>query len=130
MWDRYGQKRGIGQIPMHSIIEHEHVLWAAAVDNGLLRYNSEQDTWVRVPVKGDSPIITVAALSDGSLWVGSRDFVARSSDTGATWTIIGTTEAKQIHSAPNLIVEDSEGRIWVGSGEGLTYYDGTHWQTP
>jgi ligand-binding sensor domain-containing protein len=86
--------------------------------------------WARVPIEGNSLITTIAVLSGGTLWVGSQDFVARSSDGGKTWAKVGTTDAQQIHSAPSLIVEDSEGRIWVGAGEGLSYYDGANWVTP
>jgi ligand-binding sensor domain-containing protein len=130
VWDRYDQKRGIGAIPIYRIVEYDGVLFAAADDNGLLRYNPDRDMWVRVPIEGNSLITTIAVLSGGTLWVGSQDFVARSSDGGRTWAKVGTTDAQQIHSAPSLIVEDSEGRIWVGAGEGLSYYDGANWVTP
>ncbi|MDZ4717036.1 MAG: protein kinase [Roseiflexaceae bacterium] len=130
VWDRYDKKRGVGVTPIQRIVESDGVLLAAAADNGLLRYNPDRDLWVRVSIEANSPITTIAVLSGGTLWVGSQDFVARSSDGGRTWAKVGTTDAKQIHSAPSSIVEDSDGRIWVGADEGLSYYTGTEWITP
>jgi ligand-binding sensor domain-containing protein len=61
---------------------------------------------------------TAAWLDDGTLWAGSEDGqVARSDDYGVSRTVVGTTE-DGIGEDVTAIVQDDDGRVWVGTYSG------------
>jgi tRNA A-37 threonylcarbamoyl transferase component Bud32 len=129
-WQLQGEANGLAAGPVRAITERENVLWIAAVDQGLLRYSADADTWERVAINLEVAVLSVAAIPDGRLIASSWDYVVQSADGGESWETLGDIANGDIKSAPGALHADSAGQIWAGSEQGLTRYADGSWGVP
>ena len=103
------------------------VMWAAT-DQGLARYSGTQ--WFMVPDEAvaGKEFTSMAEDSASGMWFGSgADGVFRLS--GGIWTPFTTSDGLPVNRI-NALVTDSLGTVWVGTNDGIAYFDGVRWQKP
>jgi ligand-binding sensor domain-containing protein len=95
----------------------------------LRRYRPELDEWEEVDIADEArEAAAITQDSSGALWAGGDNWVARSGDGGATWTLIGTAEGG-LGSGINSLAEDAAGRVWVGAhGDGVSVWENGSWR--
>jgi ligand-binding sensor domain-containing protein len=123
-WRRWGTEEGVGgrdleDARIRALFQDDTgAIWAAASDRGLLRYRPEAESWEQVGADNlSAPVTAITQFSDGSLWAGGEEWVARSDDSGATWTLIGTS-GDGIGQDISGLAQDDAGRVWIGAYEG------------
>ncbi|GAB4109489.1 MAG: hypothetical protein Fur005_18640 [Roseiflexaceae bacterium] len=129
VWQRYGEDRGVGTLPVRGIVEAYGALWIAS-DKGLLRYDADNDRWQRIVIADDRAILTIGRMSNDSLMVGSWDELFESNDQGQTWQVVATIASGQLVDTPHVFIHDRAGRLWVGTATGLSRFDGQAWKKP
>jgi signal transduction histidine kinase/ligand-binding sensor domain-containing protein len=94
-------------------------LWAAMRHAGLVRRAADSKSWQAMPGLAAAQISRLLATRDGGLWVGSN--------RGLAYWKNGRTRLEPSHDRTGTaldidvsgMVEDENGRIWVGSASGL-----------
>ncbi|MBI2947471.1 MAG: hypothetical protein HYY23_07485 [Verrucomicrobia bacterium] len=74
----------------------------------------------------------IVQTSDGYLWVGTFNGLARFNGVGFTRFTVANVKEIPVDDI-NELHEDRSGRLWIGTSSGLVYYEGgkfTHWPTP
>ena len=119
-WTHYGEEQGVGHTTIGRLIQDgAGTIWAAAGEQGLLRYDSAEDRWQKVPVvRDDAPIAWVSQLGDGSLWA-----------TG--YQLCGPQRRRRRDLAAGRLTRGRAGRISQRAGAGrpaadLGGYGGRH----
>jgi ligand-binding sensor domain-containing protein len=98
-------------------------IWAAT-DKGFKSWNQQKRRWESMLV--DLPGTTLVQGQDGSLWFGlSQDGVIR---IQAGKTTHYTTADGLINNETWSMLAARDGTIWVGTGHGVSRWDGTKWQ--
>ena len=110
--------------------DHAGTVWLATDDKGLLRADTEHDTFV--PVAGLPSGLSVGSISEdraGNLWLGTigRGVLRYSPATGRV-RVFGPEVGLQ-SSNPYFVQCDSTGRVWVGNNRGLDCFDPRRNQT-
>ncbi|WP_310396413.1 two-component regulator propeller domain-containing protein [Hymenobacter sp.] len=105
-------------------------LWLASDDHGLLRVDTEHDTFRRVD--GQAPALSVGSVTEdpaGNLWLGTigRGVLRYAPATGQVRAF--GPEAGLQSSNPYFVQADSAGRVWVGTNRGLDCFDPRRGQT-
>jgi len=104
--------------------DHTGNLWAASDDQGLIKIDTEHDTFARVP--GQSQGLSVGSLSEdpsGNLWLGTIGQGALRY-TPATGKLRAFGPEVGLQSGnPYFVQCDSTGRVWVGTNRGLDCFD-------
>ena len=103
-------------------------LWIAS-DVGLFRFDGVHFERYR-PTSGDtlseSPVYSLFALPDGSLWIGygfeNKVCLLRRGNLKCYG------KADGVASYPTAIVQDHEGTIWANTWNGLIRFNGTRWE--
>lgn len=102
-------------------VDDKGVIWLAST-NGLLRY--DMDRIRRVPLgdnTSDIEIRAVVSMDDGSIWVSTdTEGIIRYSE-GTAVVIKEESGLPSKVMTYRCLVRDHEGRLWVGSAEGLVY---------
>jgi ligand-binding sensor domain-containing protein len=129
VWQRYGEDRGVGTIPVRGMVEAYGALWIAS-DKGLLRYDADNDRWQRIVIADDRAALTIGRMSNDSLMVGSWDELFESNDQGQTWQVVATIASGQLVGTPHVFINDRAGRLWVGTATGLSRFDRQAWKKP
>ncbi len=127
-WAHFGAAQGVGEVTIRRILEDQGgTIWAVASENGLLRFDPRARSWQRVPVGRDGQSIYAIAQIGASLYASGGRFVARSDDSGATWTAIASSD-DNLGDYVNAITTDPGGQLWVGSEEGVSMFTGGQWR--
>ena len=101
-------------------IDERGIVWLATTD-GLLRYDGENISLIQNDVLGQEEVRGVAHYSNNNIWIAT-----------ATKGLVfhqehGSTTLGEIEGMPAIITAyrclevDSQGRLWVGTAEGLVY---------
>ena len=103
-------------------------LWIGS-DIGLFRFDGVHFERY-VPRSGDklseSPVQTLLALPDRSLWIGYVFLRTRSAPAERKPQVHGKTDG--VASFHTAIVQDHEGIIWANTWNGLIRFNGTRWE--
>ncbi len=101
-------------------IDDRGIVWLATTD-GLLRYDSEQITLIKNDLLGQEEVRGLTHYANNNIWVATatKGLVFHQQDASTT---LGEQEGlPAIISAYRCISADAEGRLWVGTSEGLVY---------
>ncbi|MCA0133111.1 GAF domain-containing protein [Winogradskyella sp. D23] len=101
-------------------IDDRGIVWLASTD-GLLRYDGEKITLVQNDILGQEEVRGVTHYSNNNIWVATatKGLVFHKENTS---THLGESEGlPAVISAYRCIATDNEGRLWVGTAEGLVY---------
>ena len=90
---------------------------------------SEYATWGPIGMPSNN-IYSVHILADGTQWLGTDKGVSRhiGYNTLADWTIFDTGNGLAGNMV-NVINSDSNGKLYFGTDNGLSIFDGTNWTT-
>ena len=83
--------------------------------------------WVPVPLLPASPNNVLTSSLDGRLWIGQRGNGLLCYD-GTTVTTYTTKDGLKSNVITALLC-DRDNHLWVGSSNGISYYDGKEWTT-
>ncbi len=114
-------------------------VWAGTQKSGVLRQLPGTTAWIPVSGLPDQQIYSFLVSRDGSLWVGTNVGVARfkpepllasNQSTNArlgqasspVFEVIKDAKQKPLESPVKILAEDDQGRIWMGSSNGLWIY--------
>ncbi|WP_210518472.1 ligand-binding sensor domain-containing protein [Hymenobacter terricola] len=100
--------------------DHAGGLWLASDDHGLIRVDTEHDTFQRVD--GQAKTLSVGSISEekaGQLWLGTigQGVLSYSPGTGRTHAF--GPEVGLQSSNPYFVQCDEVGQVWVGTNRGL-----------
>ena len=121
-WSYWGPEAGVGGRNLEDarirkmFQDEEGTIWVAASDRGLLRFSSESQTFEQI-TDLPAPVYIITQFSDGSLWAGGADWVARSDDDGETWAMVAAAE-DNLGDEITDIAQDEAGRLWAGAYDG------------
>lgn len=133
---RRGLMERIGAVPCHvsSVVrDTSGRLWVGCREvGGLYRFDGQE--WAHFTTTnsalGGDGVEALYVDSAGDIWVGhsgSSPWASRlSGDTWTTYTQESTAEA--LSTTVNAFAEDSAGNLWIATWNGLSRYDGSHWQ--
>lgn len=123
-WRHWGEADGVGgrdldDARIRALFQDDRgIIWAAASERGLLRYQPEENNWERVELPDlAEEVSAITQFDDGTLWAADGSWVARSDDYGTTWTVAGTSD-DGIGPGISGLVQDDAGRVWIGAYEG------------
>jgi ligand-binding sensor domain-containing protein/tRNA A-37 threonylcarbamoyl transferase component Bud32 len=127
-WTHFGAAQGLGKASIRQILEDQSgTIWAAEGETGLLRFDPRAGSWQHVPIGTDNQSIYAIAQIGASLYASGGRFVARSDDSGVTWTPIASSD-DNLGDYVNAIATDPGGQLWVGSEEGVSIFTGGQWR--
>jgi hypothetical protein len=101
-------------------IDDRGVVWLATTD-GLLRYDGEKITLIQNDILGQEEVRGVTHCANDNIWISTatKGVVFYRQNTA---TVLGETEGlPAVISAYRCINTDVDGRLWVGTAEGLVY---------
>ncbi len=102
-------------------------VWVAASSLGLLNLLLDNGEFFPIAMPNyEGEINEIVELTDGSLWVGGSQYVARSIDGGINWEQVGSTDG--LGEEILAIVQDDDGRIWAGAySQGMSILENNIW---
>ena len=110
-------------------VDEKGALWVGTYGGGISRFDGGTwRTYNRVNSRLASDWVTALALDgEGALWVGTSGHGINRFDEGmwATYTTRDGLPSNAIHT----IAADQMGRVWVGTDEGGSVFDGRAWTT-
>jgi ligand-binding sensor domain-containing protein/signal transduction histidine kinase len=118
--------------PVRSMLaDRRGVLWMGTINGGLFRYkNGEAEQFTQADGLADDVVLSLAEDANGTLWIGTRSGVSELADIKIP--TYGRREG--LPAKINVDVCASRlGGIWVGTSEGLGYFNVTnlsYWQIP
>jgi ligand-binding sensor domain-containing protein len=110
-------------------------IWAGTQLAGVVRQLAGQTAWVPVPGLPNKKVNKLFASRDGSVWAGTDRGVARWRPSGqaplsagqenppARFEILMDEQGKAMETAVSALAEDGQGRIWIGTNNGLWLYE-------
>ncbi|PPV07419.1 diguanylate cyclase [Xanthomonas bromi] len=104
-------------------------LWAATAD-GL--YRRDGNRWTHIPVRGNLPsqdAFQIDFAPDGEIWLSLREnglWHGRLKPDGGL-AVQAVDDPLLSKSMPFILRHDRQGRLWVGSSQGLDLYAHGHW---
>ncbi len=102
-------------------IDDRGIIWLATTD-GLLRYDLDRVRKIDLgPELQDTEIRAVLALPDGSIWLSSDTKGVLRYQQGETLALKEESGLPAKVMAYRSLVMDQQGRLWVGSAEGIVY---------
>jgi ligand-binding sensor domain-containing protein len=123
-WSHFGAAQGVGEVTIRRVVEDQAgTVWAVASENGLLRFDRQAGSWQHVPLGQDGQSIYGLAQLGASLYASGGRFVARSDDSGASWTTIASSD-DNLGDFIGSIAADSGNQLWVGSETGASIFSG------
>jgi len=127
--DDFDYVRQLGKIDIRDIAEDElGNLWLATYGVGIIRYNyltGEQEVFDETTVIGfpTQIIFSICLLDNGDILAGSRyEGLIRLDPQNKTVTTF-TQENGLSNSTINSIVKDRNGKIWLGTFNGISFFD-------
>lgn len=102
-------------------MDKKGVIWLAST-HGLLRYDMERTDRIDLGIiNSDTEMRAVSALDDGSVWASTEtQGILRYADSTAVMLGEESGLPSEVMTY-RCLVNESEGRIWAGSSEGLVY---------
>lgn len=121
----YGEKEGLRGIV--TIVEDGGGnLWFGGY--GVYRYDPQQKEFTELLGKEDYFVRDIIEDGQGQFWFASNYGLYRYDPVNSTFTIY--TEREGLPSnRTNVLIEDRRGRIWVGTSEGVCYFNGGSFTT-
>jgi len=102
------------------------IIWIGTKSNGISRYNPVTGKFLNMPFKGpssqnilpDKRVISFCEDRDGDMWIGTWNggLLKYNPETGQGKTHV-------LNSNINVILQSSDGVVWVGTNDGLFEYD-------
>ena len=133
--DIIDRKRGVvggirpspaGNLPSANIMSlvqtADGTLWAGSQQNGILRLPLGASQWQVWGTEHGLPGVQMRCFliaKNGDLWAGTTDGVARLPFGAQRFETLLSVDGKPMRSAVEAMVEDKQGRIWLGSNAGL-----------
>lgn len=96
-------------------------LWASSPQIGLLRLPHKATTWQTINEVGEAQIRKLFTSRDGALWLANSQGFVRWKDQ--QFQAFPSSDGKTLSGWIFSFAEDSEGRIWGASGDGLWVLD-------
>ncbi len=96
-------------------------IWAGTRQAGVIRQLGGSENWIRVPAWAELKVRTFLASRDGSLLVGtSRGLMRWRPDASqGQFEALTDEQGRPMQSGVNALAQDQQGRIWVGTNNGL-----------
>jgi ligand-binding sensor domain-containing protein len=121
-----------GALPDGNIIalvqSRDGSVWAGTQQAGVVRQLPGSTAWVAVPGLPQTQIVTLFASRDGSLWAGTTRGVARWQQAGQSpgrFIALDDAQGKPMQASIHAFAEDAEGRVWIGTEQGLWLHEVT-----
>jgi len=129
-WRVWRQKNEIAGITVRGLaVAGDGGIWALSVPGGLTRFDPHTLVPVKVksPGTGDNAPLTLAAGSDGSIWLGSRAnlFVVRTANGATLPQEVPFPE--QVRGKTSVVSFAPDGTMWTDGYAGLARFDGHQW---
>lgn len=109
-------------------LQNDQQLWLGG-DDGLVRFNPRTKTYERIPLSEETPsaksISSIIIDRRGDLWAGSGNGLYRVSPALKVTSFKASSAQPGYlrHDTIDCLLEDKEGRIWIGSKGGLQLWD-------
>ena len=109
-------------------------VWASTISQDIVRYDSENDTWVRAPfanVNGEKAIhdgMSMVLYEDkaGTIWGGSSTHglmsLAKNSETFIPVKFKEENDLNTLENSISELYEDKDGTIWITARQGIYKY--------
>ena len=105
-------------------------VWAGTQQAGVVRQFSSDAAWVPVPGLPSKVVYKLLASRDGSLWAGTNRGVAHwvpeQTPSPGRFKVLADEQGKAMESNVSALAEDEQGRIWIGTQNGLWLYKPGH----
>lgn len=102
------------------------IIWIGTKSNGISRYNPVSGKFLNMPYNGpsaqnilpDKRVVSFCEDRDGDMWIGTWNggLLKYNPETGKGKTY-------QLAATINVIIQSSDGIVWVGTNDGLLEYD-------
>lgn len=103
------------------------LLWVLEGEGSALRYSGNRfDTLVTTTGLSRSPVLAVAETNPGVYWIGTRDAGLFRLQKGRTESVTDGLPDPKI----NCLLSAGDGRLWIGTDNGIAFWDGTHLTQP
>lgn len=120
-----------GRLPVDLFRDHEGGLWVALIDGGLAylppRWQAFS-TYRHIPSDPASlasdHVRSLAVAPDGTLWVGGTHMLDRIDPVTGAVTHVALPGL--VHMTISNLAADRSGRLWIGTRQGLSVWDGRH----
>lgn len=112
-------------------------VWAGTQQHGVVRKTADSELWQPVPGVPDRHVGRLLATQDGSMWAGTASGVARSQPAHsmpkqgtapppAHFEVLTDDQGQPMQSFVRAMAQDAQGRIWIGTHNGLWLYEPGH----
>jgi ligand-binding sensor domain-containing protein/C4-dicarboxylate-specific signal transduction histidine kinase len=135
-----GQPGALPEAVLYALAEtSDAAIWVGTEQNGVLRKPAGSTSWMEVPGSPSKLVRKLFTSRDGSLWAGTDLGVARwqpsqqanepptslSKQTASPVRLETLTDEQgnAVETTVNAIAEDEQGRVWVGTQNGLWVYE-------
>ncbi|MBP7533287.1 MAG: M4 family metallopeptidase [Chitinophagales bacterium] len=115
------------------VLNANGIIWAAAKENGLLRFDTatgEQQLYPLNTINNTNNGIGISSLAldfQGNLWVGGSNGIAKFD--GSQWQYFTADNGYLNNFTPvNDLVFAPDGTLWIATLNGLVKFDGNNWQ--
>lgn len=124
-WESYSTDSGLGSDLVYQILPRPDGTVFAGTESGLSvgRLNGGVYTWRKQPGIGNTPVHSVRADSEGTLWIGTETRgIARLNPATGSLDWIGSAQGLDAKSPYSLLL-DTQNHIWAASESGLFVAD-------
>ena len=130
-----GQTGALPDATIHSLAQtSDGSVWAGTLLAGVVRQRPGSSTWEAVPGLPDKQVNKLLAGRDGSVWAGTASGVARwqppqpsnQTEPPPHFEMFTDHGSKVIQARVNTLAEDGQGRIWIGTDNGLWLHEPGH----
>ncbi|MBN2348895.1 MAG: response regulator [Bacteroidales bacterium] len=115
----------MGNIPVNEILEINNEIWLAT-DLGLYVYDFSGDKLIQLPYLPQEPVLSMLVDSKEQIWLGTNNSglyrLNLSDETISNYTYSSTDPASISDNYINVIFEDSNSNLWVGTKNGLNEF--------
>ncbi|MEM8526111.1 MAG: two-component regulator propeller domain-containing protein [Bacteroidota bacterium] len=111
--------------------DSQGMIWIGTSKLGMIKYDPTKDQFFQYRSDALFPSVTYTIMEDGAgkLWFGGAGGVHCYDAKSNTFTIFRDMKG-MIYPDVTCLVEDEEERIWMGTPEGLSIYDGEAFHNP
>jgi ligand-binding sensor domain-containing protein len=113
-----------GQTISSILGDNQGLLWIAAYDGGIGCYDGKN--WRDIST-GQHSYCDIAQDKSNNIWFADR-YSGLVRYDGKHWQTF-FKEDGLISNHPSMLTTDTKGNLWVGTQEGICWYDGGNWQT-
>jgi ligand-binding sensor domain-containing protein len=121
-----GQPGALPEANVHALAQtRDGSIWAGTEQAGVVRQLAGSTAWAAVPGLPDKQVPKLFASRDGSLWAGTIRGVARwqPGNPRARFETLLDELGNVMESGVNAIAEDGQGRVWIGTDNGLWLHE-------